>query len=157
LIRFFRVTPHSFTKHIVSLIISRIFIVILSSCVVLFVAYILNGTKLSGIEIIYLAAGLVLCIYIYTFLALIVVRLTNEDSESSGILNFVFYGTVFLSNTIYPISELNPSFGIVVLLNPITPALELSRGTFLLYQSVIWIIVLWITQSICSKIQLKRR
>ena len=157
LIRFFRVTPYSYTKHIIALICSRIVIVIFSTSIVLLVAYILNGTIVSLHEILYLAAGLILCIYIYAFIALIVSRITNEDSGNSGVMNFVFYGTVFLSNTIYPITELNPSFKIIVLLNPITPALDLSRGNFLLYQSVIWIILLWIVQYVCFNIQLKRK
>ena len=155
LIRFFKVTPYSYTKHIIALICSRI--ILFSTAIVLLVAYILNGTKLSCNEILYLIAGLILCIYIYAFMAFIISRITNEDSGNSSLMNFVFYGTVFLSHTNYPITELNSSFKIIVLLNPITPALDLSRGNFLLYQSVIWIILLWIAQYVCFNIQLKRK
>ena len=63
LIRFFKVTPYSYTKHIIALICSRIIIVLFSTAIVLLVAYILNGTKLSCNEILYLIAGLILCIY----------------------------------------------------------------------------------------------
>jgi ABC-2 type transport system permease protein len=157
LIKFFKVTSYSFNKHILSLILSRIIIIIISSIIIFAVAYIVSDLVFQLSEVIYIFFGIVVGLIIFTLIGILVAGITKEHSANTGILNFVFFGAIFLSDTFYPLTELNPAFNTIVLFNPITPVLELTRGVVHIVPMIIWIFVLGIIQSVYFiKNQVKR-
>jgi ABC-type multidrug transport system permease subunit len=157
LIKFFKATPYSFSKHIICLILSRILIVALSSIIVFIIAFLIGKFSFSVIDITHIIMGIITVMIIFAMIGIIVAEITKEHSSNSGTLNIIFYVVIFLSDTFYPLTELNPTFNTVVLLNPITPALELARGYSHIIPIAIWITALTTIHSFYHiKNQLKR-
>lgn len=142
LIKFFKVTPFKFSLHIISLILSRIIIVAISSCVILVLALSIGKLRFTIWDIIHVIIGIISALIIFSLIGILVAEMAKEHSANSGILNMIFYGVIFLSDTFYPLTDLNPGFNVVVMLNPITPALELARGIFHVIPALLWIGVL---------------
>jgi len=156
-IRFFMVIPNSFVKHISTLIISRIIIVLLSSIIIFVVAYLISCLKFSLSDILFVLSGISAGLLIFTLIGLIIAEIVKDPLANTGISNFIFFGILFLSNTLYPLTELNPALKKVVLFNPMTPVLELTRGALHIVPLVIWIVALVMIQSIIFvKNRLKR-
>jgi ABC-type polysaccharide/polyol phosphate export permease len=150
LIKFFKVTQYSLSKHIVSLIISRILIVFLSAVIVFSLACIIGKLNFSFKDVIYILFGIASAFIIFAFIGIIIAEVTKEHSSNSGTLNVVFYGVIFLSDTFYPLTDLNPAFDIIVLFNPITPSLELARGVIHFIPLFVWIAALTLIHSFFS-------
>lgn len=159
LIKFFNVTPYSFAMHVAALILSRFLVVAVSSTVVVVVAMLMSEVGWGASEVLSVCAGLMYCIYVYTFIALGALLFGTKDSDNTGILNAILYGTIFLSNTIYPLSELNELFNPIVRINPITPALELARGEQISAGVAVWppLLTMWYVLTFKSKKQRIRR
>lgn len=153
LIKFLAVTPYSFMKHVTALLLSRIIVVAASSVVVIFVAVAISGMALCLNEVAHISAGATYCIYVYTFLALFALLFGAKDSDNIGILNVILYGTIFLSDTIYPLSELNQLFSPIVKVNPATPALELARGDLRNPGVAVWPLLLTIGYCLAFRLQ----
>jgi ABC-2 type transport system permease protein len=156
LIKFFKVTQYSLSKHIISLIISRIVIVFLSSVIVFSLACVIGKLNFSFRDVIYILAGIACALIIFAFIGIIIAEIAKEHSSNSGTLNVIFYGVIFLSDTFYPLTDLNPAFDIIVLFNPITPSLELARGVIHLVPLIAWILALTLihfSYSICNHLK----
>lgn len=156
LIKFFKVTPYSFAMHVAALILSRVLIVAVSSIVVVVVAMLMSEVAWGASEVLSVCAGLAYCIYVYTFIALGALQFGAKESDNIGILNAILYGTIFLSNTIYPLSELNELLSPIVRINPITPALELARGEQISAGVVAWPPLLTIGYALTFKSKMQR-
>lgn len=145
--------------HVAALILSRFLVVAVSSTVVVVVAMLMSEVGWGASEVLSVCAGLMYCIYVYTFIALGALLFGTKDSDNTGILNAILYGTIFLSNTIYPLSELNELFNPIVRINPITPALELARGEQISAGVAVWppLLTMWYVLTFKSKKQRIRR
>jgi ABC-type polysaccharide/polyol phosphate export permease len=148
LIKFFKVAPYSFIKDVCYMIISRIIIVLASSAIIFVIAYFMSSIKFSLREVVYVISGIFAGLFIFGLLGLIIAGISKEHSANNAILNTVFYIAIFLSNTFYPLTEINPAFETVVMFNPMTPVLGLTRGTPDIFPLMAWITILIFIQSV---------
>jgi ABC-2 type transport system permease protein len=109
---------------------------------------VIGKLDLSFRDVIYILFGVASALIIFAFIGIIIAEITKEHSSNSGTLNVIFYGVIFLSDTFYPLTDLNPAFDTVVLFNPITPSLELARGIIHLVPLIVWIIALILVHSL---------
>lgn len=146
LIKFFKVIPYSFNKHIIALFLSRIIIIIFSVILLLIIAFIFSHIKLSYLELLYISLGVIAGIFIFSLFGIIIAELTKENTQNLSITNVLFFSTIFLSETFYPLSEINKAFTKVIMINPITPILKLTRGNIDFVSLLLWIVVLAVIQ-----------
>ena len=158
LIKFFKCLPYPFFYHLLSLFMSRIIIIFLSMVVLVVVALLSGNISfnqfLFGNYILCMLIGLIL----FSLLGTIVAMITKDFTGNSTAQNIILFAMLFLSNTFYPISELNPLFTHVVQLNPITPIIQIARGESVVYLTLgIWLVVLSLISIIFfRKQQIKR-
>lgn len=146
LIKFFKVIPYSFNKHLIALFLSRIIIIIFSVILVLIIAFVFDHIIFSYLEFLYVSIGVISGIIMFSFLGIIIAALTKENTQSLSITNVLFFSIIFLSETFYPLGEINKAFTKVIMINPITPILKLTRGKIDLVSLLSWIIVLAVIQ-----------
>lgn len=150
LMKFFKVTRYTLAKHIISLIISRVIIVLFSSALVFSLALAIGQLHFSFRDVAFILFGISSAFIIFALTGIIVAEIIKEHSSNSGILNMIFYGVIFLSNTFYPLTDLNPTFNVIVLFNPITPSLELARGVIHPVPLIAWIAALTLFHTVFS-------
>lgn len=147
LIKFFKVIPYNFNYHLISLFFSRVLIIFLSTLTLLLIAHIINHLTLTLSELIDVALGMISGIFIFSLLGIIVAHYTKENTQNLSLTNLLFFSLIFLSDTFYPLSELNPAFVKIISINPITAILKISRGTPDLISLLIWVIFLFVVHS----------
>lgn len=68
---------------------------------------------------------------------------SKDTSGDVSMTNFVYFALLFLSDTFYPLTELNPVLGSFIKILPIAPVLSIIRGSVVdIYYLFVWIIVL---------------
>ena len=142
LIKFFKTIPYKFTNHLISLLFSRIVIIGLSCLLVFFVAFIFSQVTLSFDQLIHILTGMSFGIILFSLLGIVIAEVTRDYSGNTNIMNFVLFSLIFLSNTFYPLSEINPIFVDVIRFNPITSILNIIRGeTLNVLAILLWILI----------------
>lgn len=127
-IRFFKVIPYSFAKLIWALLISRLLLILASAVLVVAVGCGFFSLTLTGEKIGFLALGLAGGFMLFSFLGVLLALVTRNRMINVAVTNLVFFVLLFLSDTFYPMTELNPALGKWVSWLPIAPVLALSRG-----------------------------
>lgn len=146
LVKFFKTIKNSFSIHLFSLVISRIVLIIAATMVLIAVSFILFKLTLSRIELIHLICGITAGFIVFSLIGLILALFSNDTSGKASMTNFVYFTLLFLSDTFYPLTELNPVLGSFIKILPIAPVLSIIRGTVDdIYFLIIWIIVLLFT------------
>ena len=158
LIKFFKCLPYKFSYHLFSLFLSRILIVFFSILVVVTIAILSGNIDFNelpfGNYLLSMFTGLIL----FSLLGIIVAMLTKDYTGNSTAQNTILFATIFLSNTFYPLSDLNPLFTHVIKFNPITPILQIARGENVTISTiVIWLVLLSILSFLYFKKQTIRR
>lgn len=139
LVKFFKASPYSFFRHILALILSRLIIILFASSIVLIISVLFFDLSIGAKELGYIYAGILAGFVLFSFMGLLISISFKDKSDDMSIINFVYFVMIFLSDTFYPLTELNPVVGKVVKISPISPVLELTRGS----TSGIWILLFW--------------
>ena len=156
-IKLFKVLPYNFNKHIIALILSRIFVLIIAISLLILMSIIFFNLRFSISELGYIFLGVIIGTLLFSYIGIVVASIAKEDSKNSSLTNIVFYAMIFLSDCFFPLSEFKESLSKVAQINPFNPILELTRGSFNFLPIIIWLIVLVICQTIQIRmIQLKR-
>ncbi|MDR3143169.1 MAG: ABC transporter permease [Tannerellaceae bacterium] len=130
ILKFIKVIPYSIITHIISLIISRVFFILVSFILLFICGYSFFGISFSIQEIISVFMGLILGLLEFSFLGLIIFYTNLKDSSNKSFGNILYFGLIFFSDTFYPITEINPFLGKFVEKSPITPLLEIFRYNY---------------------------
>lgn len=157
-IKFFKVLPYSFNKYLLALIFSRIIITSVAIIILVTIGIVSFEISLELVDIGFILIGITVAFIIFSFLGLLIGILSKDTLENLGTTNFIYFCMMFVSDTFYPISEMNPAIGKFVYLIPISPVLKLIRGDISeLIPSIIWIIILFVSFVIVSRTkQIKR-
>lgn len=149
-VKFYRSLPTSMMKYLGALISSRILISFASSLLLLTIAIVFFEAEFSGSEFLYIIAGIISAFFMFSLVGLTVAFSMGDKGGSKSINNFIFFILLFLSDLVYPLSELNPSLGKLVSFLPIDPVIELTRGDInsiipVTLWALIFLIVFYIT------------
>ncbi len=139
-IRFFKVIPYPFGRLILALLVSRLVLILASSLLVIGVGCCFFGVTLTASEAGFLALGLVSGFILFSFLGVLLGLSAKNRLMGVALTNFIFFILLFLSDTFYPMTELNPELGRWVSWLPIAPVLALTRG----HASAFFFVLLWI-------------
>lgn len=139
-IRFFKVIPYSFQKLILALLVSRLLLLLVSAAWVMLIGCCFFGLAMTAGEIGFLALSMGSGFILFSFLSVLLALATKNRLMNVAVTNFVFFILLFLSDTFYPMTELNPELGKWVSWLPIAPVLALSRGS----EQAILPVMLWI-------------
>lgn len=130
ILKFIKVIPYSIITHIISLIISRIFFILISFILLFVCGYLFFGINFSIQEVASVFLGLILGLIEFSFLGLIISYTSLKDNGNKSLGNMLYFGLIFFSDTFYPITEINPLLGKFVEKSPITPLLKIFRGNY---------------------------
>ncbi|MDR1200158.1 MAG: ABC transporter permease [Tannerellaceae bacterium] len=147
-IKLFKVLPYNFNNHLLALVISRLFILIIAVALLIVIAIAFFNVSLTAIELRNIFLGVIIGTLIFSLIGLIVAGIAKEDSGNSGLTNLVFYALLFLSNCFYALTDANESLEKIAVINPFNPILEITRGNLNFTPIIIWAIILIIIQII---------
>ncbi len=143
LVKFLKTIKNSFAIHLLALVISRIVLIIAATIILLAVSFFVFNLSLTCLELLYLISGISSGFIIFSLIGLIIALFSKDTSGDVSMTNFVYFTLLFLSDTFYPLTELNPVLGSFIKILPIAPVLSIIRGSFAdIYYLFIWIIVL---------------
>jgi len=133
LIRFFRVTPINITLHFLSIVISRLIFMGGTVLALLLLAFLLYGLTLSLAQMMYIAIGMLLGLTLFSAMGLMINFMDLKNRVSSGLVNFIYFILIFLSNAYYPLDVINPKLNRIADFLPLNPLLNIIRGEQLSY------------------------
>lgn len=146
LVKFFKPIKNSFSIHLLALVISRIVLIVAATIILLVVSFFVFNLALTRLELFYLISGILAGFIVFSLIGLIIALFSKDTSGDVSMTNFVYFTLLFLSDTFYPLTELNPVLGSFIKILPISPVLSIIRGSFAdIYYLFIWIIVLLFT------------
>ncbi|ANR73745.1 ABC transporter permease [Prevotella amnii] len=156
--KFIKVMPYNIITHIISLVFSRMIYILFSFVILFILGRAIFGVTLNVPQYLSILSGSILGLIEFSFLGLLL-SFTNMKAESEkGLINIIYFGLIFLSDTFYPMTEINPVFEGIVEFSPITPVLKVLRGdyTYTLYLAL-WAAAFMIAFYFCFKrFQVKR-
>lgn len=156
-IKLFKVLPYSFTKHLFSLILSRVILLAIAILVLIAIAIIFFSVTLSLNEIAYFSFTVILGTIVFSLVGIVLAYISREDSNNTNLTNICFYAMMFLSNCFYPLTELKSGFIILEYVNPFNPILNIARNGSGIIAIFAWISILLIIQLfLYSSIEIKR-
>ena len=132
LIRFFRVTPINVLIHFLSIVLSRLIFVTITLVALLILAYFMYGLIISAGQFLQIYVGLVVGLIMFSSLGLMISFSSLKEQSSSGVVNFIFFVIVFLSNAYYPLELINPSLNSFADALPLNHLVNIARGEDLL-------------------------
>lgn len=135
LIRFFRVTPVNITLHFLSIVISRLIFLGVTALALMLLAFFMYGLTLSLQQMFFLGIGMIVGLTLFSALGLVISFADLKNKVSSGLVNFIYFILVFLSNAYYPLEVINPKLNQFANLLPVNHLLNLLRGTELWYST----------------------
>jgi ABC-2 type transport system permease protein len=131
IMKFIKVMPYNIITHIISLVFSRMIYILFSFLILFVLGRVLFGVTLSSSQYLPILTGAIMGLIEFSFLGLLI-SFTNMKVESEkGLINIIYFGLIFLSNTFYPMTEINPVFEGIVEFSPITPLLNVLRGGYI--------------------------
>ncbi|MBQ9470864.1 MAG: ABC transporter permease [Bacteroidales bacterium] len=155
--KFLKSIPNGFIVHMTSMILSRLLIIAVAVLLVPIVAAIKDGYQPSVENILLLLAGALLNAIIFSLISIVAAAFAKETSSYTSILNIVLYASLFVSDTFYPLSELNPKLGAVAQLNPISPSISLARTGQFSFIAIGWILLCIIIMLVRNPLKQKGR
>tara|TARA_B110000093_G_scaffold180672_1_gene223087 strand:+ start:5531 stop:6130 length:600 start_codon:yes stop_codon:yes gene_type:complete len=139
LIRYLLKKPSNILLHFIGVVLSRM--IVLSSIVVILiiVANLLFGCTPVFKEIVNIYTTIVIGFLLFSFtgLSLSFASIKNKGG-GRDLSNFFYFIVLFVSDTFYPVSELNPTIARIANLLPLNPLLELARGEGFNFVILIW-------------------
>jgi ABC-2 type transport system permease protein len=131
MIRYFRVLPTSTISHFASLAVSRSLFIVIMALLMFGLAFVLYGYTFTLSELAFIGLGSVVGMLCFAALGLVLSFSNIRVRVSNGLLNFIFFLLIFLSNAYYPLREVNPSLNRIADLLPLNHVLNVIRGEFL--------------------------
>lgn len=156
-IKLYKTISYNFNKHLMSLVISRLILLIFSTACLLLLSFLIFSIKLTISEYYYILIGITTGTFIFSIIGIIIAGISRENSHDSNLTNIIFYIMIFLSNCFYPLSESKPLLSKFLVFNPFNMILEILRGDFNAIKIVIWLIpLLFIQQFTYKRLKFKR-
>lgn len=141
-IRFYKTLPYGFYKVLLAIIVSRLLVLLAAIALLLLIAWIFFKVPFTVTEVVNYGLAIVGGTLLFSLIGLALASITKENASDSGLVNLVFYGMMFLSDTFYEFSSLSPVTAFVAKVNPFTPVLSFARGTPDYLSLGIWILVM---------------
>lgn len=155
--RVFKTLSYSFNYHIISLVLSRLVMMIAATIFLLLFALIFNHLTFTPKELLQIVCGVVSGMILFSLIGILLGEFVESKKSENTVMNSVFYIIIFVSDSFYPVSEMNPSLSYILNINPITPILNMMRGSGTYWPLFIWIPVLLALQIIGWKhLKIKR-
>jgi ABC-2 type transport system permease protein len=141
LIKYLRKLPMNILSYFIGLIISRILSLLVVLGLLSLEAHFVFGYSISAVELLPLIEGIVVGLFLFSFLGLAISFSGIKHGSERGLINFIFFGILFTSNAFYPVEMFN---GIVAAIGnalPLNPVLRLLRGEGADVLILLWLMV----------------
>lgn len=131
-IKLLNVLPLNIVSYFLGLIANRVFMLWITIGVLAGLSTLFFGFVGDLLFYIRLLTGATLGVLFFSFIGLVLVlyniRMNGSDSETyKSFINIIFYIMLFMSDTFYPTSQMNPALEFVLSLNPLTYVLAFFR------------------------------
>lgn len=158
IIRYFRSYPLNIVWLFVSFLMSRVIFVFFSSLILIVISAYLFDYMPELLVLIRYFIGIIIGFSIYSLLALSISFYGIEDNKDQGIISILYFLSIFLSDSFFVISKINPAFKVISYFFPLKVALDFIRGNNnSLAYLFIWLIATFIIfYIIINRVQLKR-
>ncbi len=141
LIKYLRKLPMNILSYFIGLIISRIISLFVVLILLSVVSKLVFNYNPSPEQIMNLVLGIVVGLFLFAFLGLTVSFSGIKNGSEKGLINFVFFGILFTSNSFYPVGQFNQVVGTIGDILPLNPILHLLRGEEKSLTILIWLII----------------
>ena len=144
LLKYFRTLPLNILSYYLGLFLSRVIRIFVSIILLSVVAALLFSYHVSADVLFLYLIGTFVGLLLFSLLGLVIAFYGRTHNSDQGILNLFYFANIFLSDTFYPVSDLNSVFHTVSLFVPLTYVLEYMRNgsiTYLLV-SLLWVSIL---------------
>lgn len=139
-IQYLQRMPNAVMPYFVGLIISRVLVMLLVTSIMLIVSIFWNA-ELSWIFISRIFIFIILGMFIFSFIGLILAFTSLKSSVGRNLTNLVQVLILFISDTFYPASQINPVIGFIGNLLPLNPVLMYARGGVFTVALFFWLII----------------
>lgn len=119
--------------------------------VLLLFSFIYNHMAFTITRLLAIVVAIFLGMVLFSLIGALLGEFVETKKSDNTIMNFLFYIFIFVSDAFYPASTINPAFSRIFAFNPITPMLNIMRGTGQYRQIFIWIAILALLQIIGVK------
>lgn len=131
ILRTFKVLPYSIRLHLLALVLSRVLMQGLSFALVISVGWLIFDLQISIALIRDIMLGTLLGLLTFGFLGLCISFAHIEEGyNGKGLGNIIYFALMFLSDTFYPLSEINPSLAPYIKWSPMSALLSILRGDY---------------------------
>ncbi len=142
LIKYLRKLPFNILLHFTGLVISRIVSLFLVLLILCLSSYLVFHTPVSLQDIVSYVIGMIVGLFIFSFLGLIITFAGIKNDTDIGIINFIYFTILFTGNAFMPVSEYSKTVGFIGNLLPLNAVLQIIRVEDINYLSLIfWLIV----------------
>lgn len=139
-IQYLQRMPNAVMPFFVGLITSRVLVMLLVASILLIVG-IFWGASIYDMLIFRLFLFIIFGMFIFSFIGLILAFSSLRYAVGKNLTNLVQVLILFISDTFYPASQLNPTIGFIGDLLPLNPVLMYVRGGVLTPALFFWLIV----------------
>jgi len=141
LIKYLRKLPMNILTYFIGLIISRIISLLVVLGLLTLVSKLMFNFTPSPEQIINLIAGIVIGLFLFAFLGLTISFSGIKYGSEKGLINFVFFGILFTSNSFYPVGQFNSIVGAIGDALPLNPTLHVLRDESSGFIILLWLII----------------
>ncbi|WP_424004405.1 ABC transporter permease [Maribacter sp. IgM3_T14_3] len=142
-IKFLKSLPVNILSYFTGLILCRAIVVFVSIASLILVVFLFFGHTFRGNEILLLFVGSFFGIAMFSFMGLLISFFGSfkpDKDSSKEIGNLVYFLMIFLCDTFFPISQLNPIMGTISKLFPLTYLLSFFRNEAI-FQSIVAMVI----------------
>jgi len=141
LIKYLRKLPMNILNYFIGLIISRIISLLVVLGLLSLVSKLVFNFSPSPEQITNLVAGIVVGLFLFAFLGLTISFSGIKNGSEKGLINFVFFGILFTSDSFYPVGQFNSMVGAIGNALPLNPILHVLRGEERSLVVLLWLII----------------
>lgn len=141
LIKYLRKLPMNILSYFIGLIISRIISLFVVLILLSIVSKFVFNYSPSPEQIMNILAGIIVGLFLFAFLGLTISFSGIKNGSEKGLINFVFFGILFTSDSFYPVGQFNSMVGAIGDALPLNPILHLLRGEEKNLLVILWLII----------------
>lgn len=141
LIKYLRKLPINILSYFIGLIISRIISLFVVLVLLSIVSKFVFNYSPSPEQIMNILAGIIVGLFLFAFLGLTISFSGIKNGSEKGLINFVFFGILFTSDSFYPVGQFNSMVGAIGDALPLNPILHVLRGEEKSFVVILWLII----------------
>lgn len=139
-IQYLQRMPNAVIPYFIGLIISRILVMLMVTFIMLMVS-IFWDAELYPLFIGRILMFIIFGMFIFSFIGLILAFTSLKNSVGRNLTNLVQVLILFISDTFYPASQINPVIGFIGNILPLNPILMYVRGGVFSIALLFWLII----------------